>query len=366
MEEKREEKVNDGCLLSPTNFIELKDCQDLKNVGRNDGSSLFHKLIISNEMPMVSDKFLLRLEYLMGDGIGLNQENASYAALVANELKYLSRCLERERFGFDSEQINAMIGNIESSKSIPRGFYLKFREEIISRLRPFDIDEVLHLIKQTETATQNISGKETIFLVGKTGCGKSSTTHYLAGSKMAYGNEVEKENVVAANYNNDHLINVKIGATAQSTTRFISAVKISYGGTFTKKDVWLCDTAGFDDTSGAEVDVANSVGFIQALKACKSVRFLLLFSMKGGNKAEEVVDVTRSIAHIVPNDEIQNFLPSCSYGITRGKHYQTFMEQLMTINPTNQSQGEILEDLLSKSQAGRVKLIDPLDSSSAA
>jgi hypothetical protein len=296
------------------NLIDQINYRDLSQVGRSNGSSPKNKLDASNRMPVVSDKFLLRLEYLVGDGFGLSEEDPQFAQCVAEELRFLVCCLEREGQTFCCPQINALIKNIEDTKLISKNFFLEFKDEILQQLRPFDIDEVIYLIGETETATRNISGKDVIMLVGKTGCGKSSTTHYLGGSKMKYENAVEKENVIVDVPKDEQLQNIKIGGTAQSTTRFITSIKVTTGGIFTKKEIWICDSAGLDDTSGAEVDVANSIGFIQALKACKTIRFLVLFSMKGGNKLEEVVDVTRSIARMVPHNEIQNCVPSFCYG----------------------------------------------------
>jgi len=40
----------------------------------------------------------------------------------------------------------------------------------------------------------------------------------------------------------------------------------------------LCDTPGFGDTSGAEVDVANGIGIVNALKQANSVVPVILLS----------------------------------------------------------------------------------------
>ncbi len=40
----------------------------------------------------------------------------------------------------------------------------------------------------------------------------------------------------------------------------------------------ICDSPGFGDTAGAEVDIANSIGIIEAIKMSKSVRPVILVS----------------------------------------------------------------------------------------
>ena len=40
----------------------------------------------------------------------------------------------------------------------------------------------------------------------------------------------------------------------------------------------MCDSPGFGDTAGPEVDIANSIGVIEAIRGCKSVRPVILIS----------------------------------------------------------------------------------------
>ena len=44
------------------------------------------------------------------------------------------------------------------------------------------------------------------------------------------------------------------------------------------RPVMICDSPGFGDTAGAEVDIANSIGIIEAIKLCKNVRPVILVS----------------------------------------------------------------------------------------
>ncbi len=42
--------------------------------------------------------------------------------------------------------------------------------------------------------------------------------------------------------------------------------------------IYLVDTAGFEDTDGPERDIANGIGNVEALKGCRNVRPVILFS----------------------------------------------------------------------------------------
>ena len=54
----------------------------------------------------------------------------------------------------------------------------------------------------------------------------------------------------------------------------------------------LVDSPGFEDTSGPEVDIANSVGIVKAIHGSKSVRPVILISYKSlGNKMTGVKDL---------------------------------------------------------------------------
>jgi len=49
-------------------------------------------------------------------------------------------------------------------------------------------------------------------------------------------------------------------------------------GGFKKDEIYICDSPGFGDTSGSEVDISNGIGIVEALKGCKSVKILVVVS----------------------------------------------------------------------------------------
>eukprot|EP01038_Epipyxis_sp_PR26KG_P017952 gene17952-25121_t len=325
------------------------------------------KLLRSISMPLISDKICLRLEYLLSDEN--DSDSPSLFPTVLNELGSLIQCLEREGYDFIRKQVIQLVAEIQIDKSITKFSCKEIKENILHVLRPLDIEEVLHLIEENDIATTRMKGKDIIMLLSKTGSGKSSTIQYLAGSLMKYQNE-DRKDVVVDKHNPaiDQLQSIKIGITGNSTTRFVSAVKVTTGGSFDSQDIWLCDSAGVDDTSGAEVDIANSLGFIDAINACNSARFFILFSLEGGNRLEEVVDVTKTVSKMVPSDKMREFLDHVQFGLTKGNHLQTFTEKLATIDRSrivSQGQDMLIDKLLEKCKKGDVHLIDLMDENGA-
>ena len=92
-----------------------------------------------------------------------------------------------------------------------------------------------------------------------------------------------------------------------------------------KKNLVICDSPGFGDNAGVEVDIANGVGMINALYGASSVRVVVLLAyealisdrMKGAVNIGEIISnlfhdfsqVLQSIVFLfnkVPKDQIES------------------------------------------------------------
>ena len=93
------------------------------------------------------------------------------------------------------------------------------------------------------------------------------------------------------------------GPFAFSVTKFISCV--------TMDRLTLCDTPGFEDSQGAEVDIANGVGVVEGIRRCKSVIPAIVVSYKStGERYSGIKSLTTLIASMfndIPNN-IESFL----------------------------------------------------------
>ncbi|ETO02066.1 hypothetical protein RFI_35370, partial [Reticulomyxa filosa] len=80
--------------------------------------------------------------------------------------------------------------------------------------------------------------------------------------------------------------------------------------------VVLCDTPGFEDTNGPEVDVANGIGIIKALQTCKSVKPVVLIGYTAlGYRMNCVRELIRTLVRIIPS--IQDYLSAFAYVFTK-------------------------------------------------
>ena len=120
------------------------------------------------------------------------------------------------------------------------------------------------------------------------GSGKSTTIHFLAGSKIF----LKKIEITAgkcidhiepeAPFSNQALNNVIASSKAESETRYINPISVNLKdiGGHDDETVIICDSPGFGDTAGVEVDIANGFCIIQVIKESITVRPVFLFSFK--------------------------------------------------------------------------------------
>ncbi|ETN98286.1 hypothetical protein RFI_39224, partial [Reticulomyxa filosa] len=139
----------------------------------------------------------------------------------------------------------------------------------------FDIGLMLELVKKAEEAANKIKDKNVILFIGGTGAGKSTLIHFLAGSKMKKQTVDGKPHIAPVKVINKALIDVTCSPSAESETKYITAIPINLKELSVRSkldNIVLCDTPGFEDTNGPEVDVANGIGIIKALQTCKTVK----------------------------------------------------------------------------------------------
>jgi predicted GTPase len=118
-----------------------------------------------------------------------------------------------------------------------------------------------------------------ILLLGMTGSGKSTSILYLSGCKMIKTltkSQLSHITVDPKSEQNEEQKNITASPESKSETRYLSAVKVNINQD--GDSIFLCDTPGFEDTNGAEVDIANGIGIIRGISKCSSVRPVILLS----------------------------------------------------------------------------------------
>ncbi len=228
--------------------------------------------------------------------------------------------------------------------------------QIRNDIAVLDTDFLVDLLKQNKEAARRIVGKDVVLLLGNTGAGKSTTIHFLGGSTM--------QMVVDERSGRDHLKVVNTlsqlesfvtSSRSTSETIHINAIDLQLGDiSFT-----LCDTPGFEDNRGIEVDISNGLGIAEAVRGCRSVRPLYLFSFPSvGDRLDGVVEVLKNpIQMMAP---VIDRLPSFNYWFTKfdlnkyKDNNRIFLfatqklESLLELETPDETMISIFEDMLRK------------------
>lgn len=208
--------------------------------------------------------------------------------------------------GLFSEDVQSLFRNlnlaVESGKNSSS---INILQELLKKIRPINIPETQRLVTKAKKTAELIRDKDIVLLIGETGSGKSTSIHFLAGSVMQ---EIEVEiepgkylqHVTAVGpISNRGLRNVTSSPFHKSETRYIAPVTIELQdvlGSHENGVIILCDAPGFGDTAGAEVDIANSVGVLEALAGTQSVKLLALSNFQNLGKRGEGI---QKLAHIL-------------------------------------------------------------------
>lgn len=289
---------------------------------------------------------------------------------------------------FTEENVDCVMHQVAVDKiknSITSGD-LTFAKTLIDQLfyaiHQVNLPLLVELINKATEASQLILDKDIILFLGCTGSGKSTTIHFLAGSRLeqkkvltGQHEGVETFDVhigpVEINAACPSMANFHTGSLNDSVTRFIQAIDIPYKsidcnlpGSFI-----LCDSPGFNDTAGPAVDIANGYGIVRAVKKCKSVKIVALFSaIDFGSRLKSLVDSAKTIASLV--DKLDENLKSVEYIYTKVPHDNPVMSSLMKMknNPGKEYADNIafkslINDMWEKASSEKSSImLDPLRS----
>ncbi|CAF1204521.1 unnamed protein product [Adineta steineri] len=341
---------------------------------KSDDVNIFHRNWI--DMHSCAEKTVMQLlEHFQRINCGEHQ-NSSDQKFINDMLDQLREQIQKQELF--SEKIQENLQDLEryaSSRNI--SLILRCLLEILSQIRPLDVHEIEQLVNKAKNAAKLIAGKDIILLIGETGTGKSTTIQFLSGSKMKK-TKVEVESgrflehiTIDGPIKNPGLINVTNSALSKSETRYIAPVTIPLRdiyGAYEYGEIILCDAPGFGDTAGPEVDIANGVGVIEALKGCKSVKILALSSYKSlGDRGQGI----QKLAHLLINmiQGIQDKLSAIFYAFTKYPSNIDISALLIDIKTSKVDNDPLLRsdsafvtvliDMINKTKNG-AEIIDPL------
>lgn len=104
-------------------------------------------------------------------------------------------------------------------------------------------------------------------MLGATGCGKSTTIHYLGGSKLERKPVKGLDHIQPTQIFNKDLLKVRNSPYSKSETRYIATIRIDMKslGYHRSEEIILVDSPGSEDTESSEVDLSNGLSIIKAI-----------------------------------------------------------------------------------------------------
>ncbi|CAF4640605.1 unnamed protein product [Rotaria socialis] len=335
--------------------------------------NLYHDF---TSMPLCAERFTINLLYLVSLKF-INVENLRDPNIVIPDdigtaMSEQLNCL-KERLIVEDFRSKAIQNLVETCcvniKSKNWQAILTKLKELFLNLSPLNMQELFRLVKKVDETTHLIEGKDIILFLGETGAGKSTAIHFFAGSTMTRVKVNGLNHISPTNIQNPELQRVVTSPFARSETRYITSVEVNYRsvGASTNGSIILCDTPGFEDTNGPEVDIANGIGVVKAVKGCKSVKPLVLFSYKSiGDRCSGIKQLAHVIVGLIPN--IKDHIQAISYIFTKFPEeerksihamLQDVNDELNAEEKSNVSFTSFLKDMLRKTRKSTV-VLDPV------
>lgn len=134
-----------------------------------------------------------------------------------------------------------------------------------------DLRKAIQMVELHRSNSSLCCDEDAVYFLGNTGAGKSTTVNYLAGRRIVTVRDADNNFFERYDVENP-LDGCTVGYTGNSETRYLR----SYLDPSSTSRLVLCDTPGFEDTEGSDVDIANAVAIAWAIRHSKSVRLVLI------------------------------------------------------------------------------------------
>lgn len=233
------------------------------------------------------------------------QQKIALAPFVAVCYDQLQRRLQLEHSNSEKLKLLLMQSRQLAESNRWQAAYQALRP-MLKEFQVFDIQKLFLLVEDARETGRKIKNQDIVLLLGPTGVGKSTTLHYLAGSKMEKVKLKGLTHIKPKSGTVGHAVlrAVTTSPEARSETQRLTAVPVSYVDPIEEKlqTLIVCDTPGFEDTAGPEVDIANSVGVVQTIRQCHSVKLVVLISQKGiGDRGQGLKKFILLLTKLMPN-----------------------------------------------------------------
>ena len=328
-------------------------------------------------MPSCSEKSVISLMYYVSlkltGGAEVLDPNFPVPDRIETEIDKEYSCL-KERLkaeeSLSSEIQNALKELLTYLRNENWKDSMSLLRTIFKKISPLNIHELFRLVEKVDNAAQLIRDREIIFFLGVSGSGKSTTIHFLAGSEMIQTTVNGLTHIAPHEVRNPDLRNVTTSPFAQSETRYITPVTVNIQdvGGFNSGSIILCDSPGFEDTNGPEVDIANGIGIVKAIRGCQSVKPVVLISYRSiGDNFQGLKSLTHLLAGFIPG--IQDQIRAFSYLFTRYPEaerntiHASLVDINQRLNDEERADGgfmNLFRDMLRKTR-DRTRVLDPVN-----
>jgi len=328
-----------------------------------------------NRMPECAERSLLALKYLAARN-RLSQQGTLDGLDLPPTFPYSEefKILE-ERFKLENLLSNQVKDLIKKCQLYAQGGEWKLSDRILTDLlkevRSLDVPKILRLIAESDKARDLNADEDIFLLLGGTGSGKSTTIHFLGGSKMVLINDGGVPHIIPVEIKNTNLRKIYSSCKTRSETRFVVSVTVdpSHVKMETMEKKVLCDSPGFEDTDGTEMEIVNTVSIKRAASRCRSIRPILLVSSKSqGDRNEKLKAFVEILVRMIP--DIKEHVKSFVYFFTKysddqGSSIKRSIKSLMTSLKEKETEvWHVLNDMYEKTKSGPI-IIDPLKESEA-
>eukprot|EP00055_Hartaetosiga_balthica_P017738 m.122222 g.122222 ORF g.122222 m.122222 type:complete len:323 (-) comp9391_c1_seq4:1782-2750(-) len=249
-----------------------------------------------NQEPYEAFSFLLSKvkEYLeVEEFIGDNRRNAvtSIFRHLVKHVHALMKALQPRGLPNETPLREKVINDVKS---------------ILAETRPIDMEQCVALVNLAKDAVKDLSSSQIVLFIGRTGAGKSTLSHALAGSKLS---EVENErglthiDVIEAA---ESMTDITIARSAVvSETRYprvfvmMGKKKLNKRRKDGSDNIYAIDTPGLFDTGCIAVIIANGLSIELSAAPSKSVIPVAVVSGNfAGTKSEAGNEVMEVIANM--------------------------------------------------------------------
>ena len=276
-------------------LVELRILRELAGqVHNRESNHVFNGQVVNDpysydafsSMPLCSERSLLFLLFhvslqVTDSTVPLRFPPTQFQREIEKEFVHLRDRLKIEEL--ESKDIDSL-GKTAMTNAQSRNWEsaLTGLKQILQRINPLNMHELFRLVREIDDTAHMIRGKDVILFLGETGVGKSTTIHFLSGSQLVQTVVQGLNHLEPRKIKNTEARKILTSPCAQSVNRCVASVTIDPKDVeiFNRESIVLCDTPGFEDTRGVEVDIANGVSIVRAIRECRSVKPVVLISYR--------------------------------------------------------------------------------------